>query len=98
LPSIPTAPIPTVTQTASTPIIQYSRTARIAQSSALPNIVDEPASPVRDDRVIGDKSRDDAPVKGKSTNEGEAATERISNDSEEIAMVLTSMDAATVLA
>nr|GFC63084.1 hypothetical protein [Tanacetum cinerariifolium] len=48
--------------------------------------------------VIGDKSRDGAPIKGKSTNEGEAPAERISNDSEEIARVLTSMDAATVLA
>nr|GFB89231.1 hypothetical protein [Tanacetum cinerariifolium] len=50
LPSIPTAPIPTVTQTDSTPIIQYSRRARIAQSSALLTVADEPASPVRDDR------------------------------------------------
>nr|GFC49544.1 hypothetical protein [Tanacetum cinerariifolium] len=44
------------------------------------------------------QSGDDAPIKGKSINEGEAAAERISNDSEEIAMVLTSMDATTVLA
>nr|GFA36391.1 hypothetical protein [Tanacetum cinerariifolium] len=43
------------------------------------------------------QSRDDAPIKGRSINEGEAAAERISNDSEEIARVLTSMDAATVL-
>nr|GFC75839.1 putative ribonuclease H-like domain-containing protein [Tanacetum cinerariifolium] len=35
--------------------------------------------------------------RGRSINEGEAAAERISNDSEEVAMVLTSMDAATVL-
>nr|GFB28682.1 hypothetical protein [Tanacetum cinerariifolium] len=41
---------------------------------------------------------DDAPIKGRSINEGEAAVERISNDSEEIARVLTSMDAAIVLA
>nr|GEZ35245.1 hypothetical protein [Tanacetum cinerariifolium] len=34
----------------------------------------------------------------RSINEGEASAERISNDSEEIARVLTSMDAATVLA
>nr|GFB76459.1 hypothetical protein [Tanacetum cinerariifolium] len=49
--SFPTAPIPipTVTQTDTTPIIQYSRRARIAQSSALPTVADEPASPVRDD-------------------------------------------------
>nr|GFB28051.1 hypothetical protein [Tanacetum cinerariifolium] len=55
----------------------------IAQSSALPTVADEPASPMRD---------------GMSINEGEAAAERISNDSEEIARVLTSIDAATVLA
>nr|GEX27920.1 uncharacterized mitochondrial protein AtMg00810-like [Tanacetum cinerariifolium] len=40
---------------------------------------------------------DDAPIKG-SIDEGKAATERISDDSEELARVLTSMDAATVLA
>nr|GFB57533.1 hypothetical protein [Tanacetum cinerariifolium] len=50
------------------------------------------------DRVIGDKSRDDAPIKGRSNNEGETPAERISNDSKDIARVLTSMDAATVLA
>nr|GFB58113.1 hypothetical protein [Tanacetum cinerariifolium] len=162
---------------------QYTRKARIAQSSALPTVADEPASPVRDvseeeacptdygfiadqdratiaksstlpydsaprvtspaadegsmqhtifeltalctslqrqysklqakfqaqeeelgklkDRVkvLEDKedvaatqSRDDAPIKGRSINEGEAAPERISNDSEEIARVLTSID------
>nr|GFB39245.1 hypothetical protein [Tanacetum cinerariifolium] len=176
LPSIPTALIPTVTQSDTTPIIQYTRRARIAQSSALPTIADEPASPVRDDSqgeacptdsgfitdqdratiaksstlpsdsaprvtfpateegsmqqtlneltafctslqrqpsellakfqtqeveilrlkervkilededgVIGDKSGDDAPIKERSNNEGEAPAERISNDSEEIA-------------
>nr|GFA70067.1 hypothetical protein [Tanacetum cinerariifolium] len=160
LPSIPTAPIPTVTQPDTTPIIQYSRRARIAQSSALPTVADEPASPMRDvnkgeacptasgfiadqDRVTIAKSStlphdsaprvtsptadegaqeeeigrlkervqvledregvatkqsgEDAPIKGRSNNEGEAAAERISNDSEEIARVLTSMDATTVL-
>nr|GFB53247.1 hypothetical protein [Tanacetum cinerariifolium] len=191
LPSFPTAPIPipTVTQTNTTLIIQYSRRARIAQSSALPTVADEPASPVRDDSqgeacptdsgfiadqdratiaksstlprdsaprvtspaaeegsiqhtlneltafytslqrqhsellakfqaqgveinrlkeriknmedkegVIGDKSGDDAPIKGRSSNEGEAAAEGVSNDSEEIARVLTSLDAVNVLA
>nr|GFA82465.1 hypothetical protein [Tanacetum cinerariifolium] len=44
------------------------------------------------------QSGDDAPIKGRSINEREAAAERISNDSEEVARVLTSMDAATVLA
>nr|GFB91998.1 hypothetical protein [Tanacetum cinerariifolium] len=117
LPSIPTALIPTVTQPDTIPIIQYSRRARIAQSSALPTVADEHASPVRDAQeeeigrlkervqVLEDRegvaikqSGEDAPIKGRSNNEGEAASERISNDSEEIARFLTSMDAATVLA
>nr|GFD49403.1 hypothetical protein [Tanacetum cinerariifolium] len=44
--------------------------------------------------VIGDKSGDDASIKGRSTHEEEAPAERISTDSEEIARVLTSLDAA----
>nr|GFB28588.1 hypothetical protein [Tanacetum cinerariifolium] len=51
LPSIPTFPIPPVTQTVTPPILQYTRKARIAQSSALPTVADEPASPARDDNV-----------------------------------------------
>nr|GEW33505.1 hypothetical protein [Tanacetum cinerariifolium] len=43
-------------------------------------------------------SRDDAPIKGMSMDEGEAATERINDYSEEMETVLTSMDATTVLA
>nr|GFA10585.1 hypothetical protein [Tanacetum cinerariifolium] len=47
--SIPTViPIPTVTQFEPTPLRQYTRRARIAQSSALPPVADEPTSPVRD--------------------------------------------------
>nr|GEV04653.1 hypothetical protein [Tanacetum cinerariifolium] len=45
---ISTAPIPTVTPSETTPLRQYTRRARIAQSSALPLVADEPASPVRD--------------------------------------------------
>nr|GEW32544.1 hypothetical protein [Tanacetum cinerariifolium] len=48
--------------------------------------------------VAAKQSGDDAPIKGRSINKGEAAAERISDDSEELARVLTSMDAATVLA
>nr|GFB49168.1 hypothetical protein [Tanacetum cinerariifolium] len=48
--------------------------------------------------VTATRSKDDAPIKGSSMYEGEAATERISDDIKEIAMVLTSMDATTVLA
>nr|GFB92901.1 hypothetical protein [Tanacetum cinerariifolium] len=49
-------------------------------------------------RVATKQSGEDAPINGRSSNEGEAAAERISNDSKEIATVLTSMDVATVLA
>nr|GEX49762.1 hypothetical protein [Tanacetum cinerariifolium] len=48
--------------------------------------------------VAAINSRDDAPIKGRSMDKGEAATERVSDDTEEMATVLTSMDAATVLA
>nr|GEY54234.1 hypothetical protein [Tanacetum cinerariifolium] len=55
---------------------------------------------VLDDKedVAATQSGDDAPIKERSINEEEAAAERISNDSKEIARVLTSMDAAIVLA
>nr|GEY86824.1 hypothetical protein [Tanacetum cinerariifolium] len=145
--SVPTIPIPTVIQSETTPIRQYTQRARIAQSSALPSVADEPASPVRDvsqgeacptdfgfiadqDRetiaksstlphdsaprvtspaaevgtqeveinrlkervkiledkggVIGDSSRDDAPIKRRRINEEEVTTERVSSDSEEV--------------
>nr|GEW31395.1 hypothetical protein [Tanacetum cinerariifolium] len=189
LPPVTSTSIPTVTPTETTPIRQYTRGARIAQSSALPTVADKPAFPQRDvsqeeacptdsgfiadqDRTTIDKSftlphnlaprvtspvadegsmqqtipkltalctslqrqlseltdkfqaqevkinrlnervkmledregvaetrsGDDAPIKGRSMNEGEAATERISDDSEEMATVLTSMDASIVLA
>nr|GEX68044.1 hypothetical protein [Tanacetum cinerariifolium] len=48
--------------------------------------------------IVATRSEDDVPIKGKSMDEGEAATERISDDTEEMATVLTSIDAATVLA
>nr|GEW91730.1 hypothetical protein [Tanacetum cinerariifolium] len=189
LPPVSTTSIPTVTPTETTPIRQYTRRARIAQSSALPSIANEPASPVRDvsqgeayptdsgfiadqdratiaksstlpydsaprvtspvadegsiqpniteltvlctslkrqhsellakfqaqeveilklkervkvleDRegIAATRSGDDSPIKGRSMDKGEAATERISDDTEEMAMVLTFIDAATVLA
>nr|GEX00918.1 hypothetical protein [Tanacetum cinerariifolium] len=47
--------------------------------------------------IAATRSRDDAPIKRRSIDEGEAATERISDDSEELVRVLTSMDAAIVL-
>nr|GEX24561.1 retrovirus-related Pol polyprotein from transposon TNT 1-94 [Tanacetum cinerariifolium] len=187
--SVPTIPIPTVIPSETTPIRQYIRRARIAQSSAFPPVADEPTYPLRDvsqreacptysgfiadhERETIDKSStlphdsaprvtspaadegsmqhtipeltalctslqrqlseltdkfqaqeveinrlkervkqleeregvaptnsgDDAPIKGRSMDEGEAATERVSDNTKEMATVLTSMDAATVLA
>nr|GFC59613.1 hypothetical protein [Tanacetum cinerariifolium] len=49
-------------------------------------------------RVDAEGFRDDAPIKGRSLDEGEAAAERTSDDTKEMATVLTSMDAATILA
>nr|GEU93402.1 retrovirus-related Pol polyprotein from transposon TNT 1-94 [Tanacetum cinerariifolium] len=129
LPPITTTSIPTVTTTETTPIRQYTRRTRIAQSS-VPLIdratIDKSSTLPYDttpwvtspDAVEGMKinrlkerikqleeregvaatnSRYDAPIKRRSMNEGEAATERVSDDIEEMATVLTSMDAATVL-
>nr|GEZ69891.1 reverse transcriptase domain-containing protein [Tanacetum cinerariifolium] len=74
--------------------------ATIAKSSTLPHdSAPRVTSPAADEgNVVVTQFGDDAPIKGRSINEGEAAAKRISNDSEEIAKVLTSIDAATVLA
>nr|GFB39347.1 hypothetical protein [Tanacetum cinerariifolium] len=48
--------------------------------------------------VAATRFGDDAPIKGRSMDEEDATTERISDDSEEMATVLTSIDAATILA
>nr|GEW14703.1 hypothetical protein [Tanacetum cinerariifolium] len=48
--------------------------------------------------VAAERSGDDAPIKGMKLDEGEAAAERVSDDTEEMATVSTSMDVATVLA
>nr|GEY02666.1 hypothetical protein [Tanacetum cinerariifolium] len=78
--------------------------ATIDKSSTFPRDlaprVTSPAAVEDKDRegVAATRSGDDAPINGRSMDEGEAATERISDDSEEMATVLTSMDAATVLA
>nr|GEV98550.1 hypothetical protein [Tanacetum cinerariifolium] len=78
--------------------------ATIAKSSTLPHdsaprVTSLTADEGKDREAVASKpSREDTPIKGRSNTEGEAAAKRISNDSEEIAKVLTSMDAATVLA
>nr|GEY75777.1 synaptobrevin, longin-like domain protein [Tanacetum cinerariifolium] len=188
-PVIPTAPLPNVTPSNTPYLRQYTRRARIYQSSALPPVADEPASPLRDvsqseacptvsrlnaeqsrvniaksstlphestsrvtsltadegsmqykhdelttlctslqrqhsemvarfeaqgleieslkarikvledkDRGVAEQSGDDAPIKGRRLDVGEEAAERVSDNTEEMETVLTSMDAATVLA
>nr|GEY77344.1 hypothetical protein [Tanacetum cinerariifolium] len=156
---ITTTSLPTVTQS-NTPIVrQYTRRTRIAQSSVPLIVADEPTSPLRDvsqgeayptdsgfiadqdrgtidksstlpydsaprvtspiadegkveikklkekvklledrERVAAIRSRDYALIKGRSMDEGEVTTKRISDDSEEMATILTSMDATIVLA
>nr|GEY52909.1 hypothetical protein [Tanacetum cinerariifolium] len=109
LPSIPTAPIPTIKT--GQPLLSPSPCLMIQHQGLLPlllmraaqeeeiNRLKERVQVLEDREAVAFKpSRDDAPIKGRSNNEGEAAAERISNDSEEIVKVLTSIDAATVLA
>nr|GEY96780.1 hypothetical protein [Tanacetum cinerariifolium] len=48
-PPVSTTTIPTVIPTETLPRRQYTKRARIAQSSALPTVADEPASPLGDD-------------------------------------------------
>nr|GFB42920.1 hypothetical protein [Tanacetum cinerariifolium] len=48
--------------------------------------------------VPAEGSGDDAPIKGRNLDEGEAAAERASDDTEEMTTMLTSIDAAIVLA
>nr|GEX18057.1 putative reverse transcriptase domain, ribonuclease H-like domain, aspartic peptidase domain protein [Tanacetum cinerariifolium] len=90
---------------------QYTRRARIAQSSALPTVADDPASPLGDDSEVtqhqrdgggDDPSREDAIIKGRSLETREEAgiersTDKGSNNTEEMVNVLTSLDAASIL-
>nr|GEX49101.1 hypothetical protein [Tanacetum cinerariifolium] len=48
--------------------------------------------------VVATNYGDDAPIKGRSMDEGEATIERVTDDTEEMETVLTSIDAATILA
>nr|GFD46021.1 hypothetical protein [Tanacetum cinerariifolium] len=48
--------------------------------------------------VDAERSGDNTPIKGRNLDEGEVAAERVSDDTEEMATVLISIDATTVLA
>nr|GEY25730.1 hypothetical protein [Tanacetum cinerariifolium] len=49
------------------------------------------------DRGVAEQSRDDAPIKRRRLDEGDEAAERVSDDTEEMETILTSMDAASIL-
>nr|GFC93419.1 hypothetical protein [Tanacetum cinerariifolium] len=49
------------------------------------------------DRGVAEQSGDDAPIKGRRLDKGEEVAERVSGDTEEMATVFTSMDAASIL-
>nr|GEU37496.1 hypothetical protein [Tanacetum cinerariifolium] len=49
------------------------------------------------DGGVAEQSGDDAPIKGRRLDEGEEAAKRVSDDTEEMAAVLTSMDVASIL-
>nr|GEU54940.1 putative ribonuclease H-like domain-containing protein [Tanacetum cinerariifolium] len=148
LPPVTTEPLPTVIPSDNPPVRQYTRRARIAQSSALPPVADEPASLLGmkakgsmqqklDElmalctslqrkqskmvskfvaqeleitnlkakvKLLEDKERggiaqsgDDALIKGRRLDEGKEAAKRVSDDTEEMATILTSMDAASII-
>nr|GFB08572.1 hypothetical protein [Tanacetum cinerariifolium] len=61
-------------------------------------IADQDRATIDKKGVAATNFGDDAPIKGKSMDKGKVATERVSDDTEEMETVLTSMDAATVLA
>nr|GEX58614.1 copia protein [Tanacetum cinerariifolium] len=50
------------------------------------------------DRGVAEHSRDDAPIKGRRLDVGDEAAKRVSDNTEKMATVLTSIDATTVLA
>nr|GEX05940.1 hypothetical protein [Tanacetum cinerariifolium] len=49
------------------------------------------------DKGVVAQSRDDDPIKGRRLDEGEEVAERVNDDTKEMAIVLTSMDAASIL-
>nr|GFA41428.1 hypothetical protein [Tanacetum cinerariifolium] len=67
----------------------------IAKTSTLPSDSTPRVTSLAADE--GNQSGDDAPIKGRRLDVGEEAAERVSDDTEEMATILTSMDAATIL-
>nr|GEV01427.1 hypothetical protein [Tanacetum cinerariifolium] len=109
LPPVSTTSILIVTPTETTPIRHYTRRTRIPQSSVPPtdratmaksftlpyDSAPRVTSPTADEGIM-QPNITKLTVLWRSMDEGEAAAERISDDTEEMATILTSMDAATV--
>nr|GEW36873.1 hypothetical protein [Tanacetum cinerariifolium] len=76
--------------------------ANIAKTSTLPSdstprVTSLATDEGKKDLSLTDQFGDDAPIKGRRLDEGEEAAERVSDDTKEMATVLTSMDAASIL-
>nr|GFB47455.1 hypothetical protein [Tanacetum cinerariifolium] len=111
LPSVTTAPIPTdranIAKTSTLPYDSAPRvTSPAADEGSMQQTLDELTAlctslqrqHLEMRRRGAERSRDDAPIKWRNLDEGEAAAERVSDDIEVMETVLTSMDAATILA
>nr|GEY09934.1 synaptobrevin, longin-like domain protein [Tanacetum cinerariifolium] len=100
LPPVTTESLPTVIPSDNPPLKQYTWRTRIAQSSVLPPVADEPASPLgNDSQVIQHQGLLPLLLMRAACNldEGEEAAKKSSNDTEEMVNVITSLDAAIVL-
>nr|GEX99211.1 hypothetical protein [Tanacetum cinerariifolium] len=107
LPPLPTESLPTVIPSDNPPLSQGETCptdsgfkadldrANMAKTSTLPSDSTPRVTSLAADE--GNQSGDDAPIKGRSMDEGEEPIEKGSNDTEEMINVLTSMDAATIL-
>nr|GEZ03363.1 putative ribonuclease H-like domain-containing protein [Tanacetum cinerariifolium] len=111
-PPVPTESLPTAIPSDNPPLRQYTRRTRIAylqrQQSEMVSKFEAQELEINSlkaiiklledkDRGVVEQSGDDAPIKGRRLDEGEEAAERVSDDTEEMATVLTSMDAASIL-
>nr|GEV78014.1 hypothetical protein [Tanacetum cinerariifolium] len=81
-------------------VSQEQDKANIAKTSTLPHdSAPRVTSPAADEgRGGAERSRVNTPIKGRNLDKKEATAERVSDDTKKMAIVLTSMDAATILA
>nr|GEU37550.1 hypothetical protein [Tanacetum cinerariifolium] len=80
LPPVTTEPLPTIIPTDTPLLRQYTRRARIAQSSALPPVADEPTSPIGDDSQ-GEACPTDSGLEAKQDRANITKTSTLPSDS-----------------